>query len=89
MQDIPDAILSLVTSVFVPGVGDVEEARMVAERLGLNPLLREQLTALGKPGPRGANMIAQFRTSEGAHHSRVNQYAFTQPSMGLQLDDGR
>jgi intracellular multiplication protein IcmB len=32
----------------------------------LNPLLREQLTALGKPGPRGANMIAQFRTAEGA-----------------------
>lgn len=39
---------------------------MVGARLGLNSLLREQLTALGKPGPRGANMVAQFRTAEGA-----------------------
>ena len=65
MTDIPDAVLSLVTSVYVLGVGDVEEARMVAARLGLNSLLTEQLTALGKPGPRGANMICQFRTAEG------------------------
>ncbi len=66
MTDIPDSLLSLVTSVYVLGVGDVEEARMVAARLGLNSLLTEQLTALGKPGPRGANMICQFRTAEGA-----------------------
>jgi intracellular multiplication protein IcmB len=66
MQDIPDALLSLLTSVFVLGVGDVEEAQTVGARLGLNSLLQDQLTALGKPGPRGANMIAQFRTAEGA-----------------------
>ena len=65
MHDIPDTLLSLVTSVYVLGVGDVEEAQMVGARLGLNSLLREQLTSLGKPGPRGANMIAQFRTGEG------------------------
>ncbi len=65
MLDIPEALLSLVTRVDVLGVGDLEEAQMVGRRLGLNALLTEQLTNLGKPGPRGANMIAQFRTAEG------------------------
>jgi intracellular multiplication protein IcmB len=65
MGDIPEALLSLVTTVYVLGVGDVEEAKMVGQRLGLNSLLTEQLTQLGKPGPRGAKMVVQFRTAEG------------------------
>lgn len=65
MTDVPDTLLTLVTSVYVLGVGDLEEAEAVARRLGLNPLLAGQLTTLGKPGPRGANMVTQFRTAEG------------------------
>ena len=64
MQDISDAILSLVTSVFVLGVGDVEEASMVAARLGLNSA-SHGARRTGTQGRRGANMIAQFRTAEG------------------------
>ena len=65
IDDIPDIICELATTVVLLGSGTEKSANDLAKRFGLNDACKHTLLHLGKPGPAGANFIGIFRTASG------------------------
>lgn len=65
IDDFPDVLVELATSVFVLGCNATETADRLQERLGLNDQSRYLLMRLGKPGPKGANLLAVLKCDSG------------------------
>ncbi|MBQ9452575.1 MAG: hypothetical protein IJU65_04700, partial [Desulfovibrio sp.] len=65
IDDIPDIICELATTVVLLGSGTEKSANDLAKRFGLNDACKHALLHLGKPGPAGANFIGVFRTASG------------------------
>jgi intracellular multiplication protein IcmB len=66
INDYPEIITELATSIVALGVGTQQNARQIAERFGFNDALVNSLQNLGKPGPKGANLVAMFKTAKGS-----------------------
>jgi intracellular multiplication protein IcmB len=65
MDDYPDIIKELATSVIVMGAGTKKTVNALCEDFGFNNALKYAMANLGKPGPKGANFVALFKTSQG------------------------
>jgi intracellular multiplication protein IcmB len=65
MNDYPDTIIELATTVVILGTGTQKTVRELCRLFGFNSLLAESMNNLGKPGPKGANFVSLFKTSEG------------------------
>ena len=65
IDDIPDIICELATTVVLLGCGTDTGADNLVKRFGLNAACKHALTHLGKPGPAGANFVGVFRTGSG------------------------
>jgi intracellular multiplication protein IcmB len=65
IDDYPDILIDLATSVFVMGVGNAKGAAKIANLLGLNDSLKTAIERLRKPNKSGATMMAYFKTSKG------------------------
>jgi intracellular multiplication protein IcmB len=65
VEDIPNIILELATSIFILGTGTKKAVDQMGERLGLNQTTHNAIMNLRKPGKQGASMVALFRTGEG------------------------
>lgn len=65
IDDIPDIIIELATTIVILGAGTDKSIADMGERFGLNGACRHALGHLGKPGPAGSNLVALFRTGAG------------------------
>lgn len=65
IDDIPDIIIELSTMIVVLGAGTDKSIHELADKFGLNAACQHALRHLGKPGPRGSNLVALFRTGAG------------------------
>ncbi|MDR2460835.1 MAG: hypothetical protein LBE38_08660 [Deltaproteobacteria bacterium] len=65
LNDFPEVILDLATSVFLMGVGNMKGKEKLEKVYGLNSELANSLESLGKPGPLGAQFVAVFKTRLG------------------------
>jgi intracellular multiplication protein IcmB len=65
IDDYPDIIIELATSIYILGVGTVKMAEYLQKRFGLNDSALAAMQRLGKPDKRGANLLAIFKTGEG------------------------
>lgn len=65
IDDMPEIICEQATSVLILGGGTEAACDAICARFGFNGACRHALSRLGKPGPAGANLIAQFRTGKG------------------------
>ena len=65
IDDIPDIITELATTIVILGAGTDKSIADMGERFGLNGACRHALGHLGKPGPAGSNLVALFRTGAG------------------------
>ncbi len=65
IEDIPDIITELATTVLMLGAGTDRAINELTNRFGLNGACNYALSRLGKPGPAGANFIALYRTGQG------------------------
>lgn len=66
IDDIPKIITDeLATTVVILGSGTEKSVENLAQRFGLNGACRDALSRLGKPGRKGSNLIALFRTGTG------------------------
>lgn len=65
IDDIPDIITELATTIVILGAGTDKSIADMGERFGLNGACCHALGHLGKPGPAGSNLVALFRTGAG------------------------
>lgn len=65
IDDYPDIIIELATSLYILGVGTTKMAEHIQKRFGLNNAAFSAMQRLGKPSKAGANLIAVFKTSVG------------------------
>ncbi|WNV05879.1 hypothetical protein RP726_05565 [Candidatus Methylospira mobilis] len=65
IDDMPDIIIELATSIYILGVGTDNMAANLKKRFGLNDAAVHALKHLGKPGKAGANLLAIFKTAQG------------------------
>ena len=65
IDDIPDIIIELATTILILGAGTDKSIADLAKRFSLNGACRYALRHLGKPGPAGANLVGLFRTGAG------------------------
>lgn len=65
IEDIPEIITELATTVLVLGAGTDKSIAELTQRFGLNGACQYALGHIGKPGPSGANLVALFRTGAG------------------------
>ncbi len=65
IEDIPDIIIELATTITVLGSGTTENVNMLQRRFGLNGACTYALPRLGKPGAKGSNFLGLFRTGNG------------------------
>lgn len=65
IEDLPDIIIELATTISILGSGTKESIRVLQQRFGLNGACTFALERLGKPGAGGANFIGLFRTGSG------------------------
>jgi intracellular multiplication protein IcmB len=71
VEDFPQVMLDLATSVFLLGCGTQEGARILSRVFGLEGALKEDLLKIGKPSKNGAEMIAVFKTANGEVKTRL------------------
>ncbi|MDR2443545.1 MAG: hypothetical protein LBE31_08510 [Deltaproteobacteria bacterium] len=64
-SDFPKVIVELATSVFILGSGTERGRKELSELFGLEKVLETALERLGKPGAKGADLVALFRASDG------------------------
>ena len=65
LSDFPSEIVAMATSIYALGAGNESEAAEISERFGLNQAAYEALRQITRPGPKGANFIALYRTDQG------------------------
>jgi len=65
INDYPDIIIELATSVFILGAGTEDMAKTLVNKFGLNSSMVKSIMRLGQPGPSGANLVGVFKTSRG------------------------
>ncbi len=65
IEDIPDIIIELATTITILGSGTTENIKMLQARFGLNGACTYALERLGKPGSAGSNFVGLFRTGNG------------------------
>ena len=65
ITDISEIMIELATQIFIFGAGDEKSLEVLKKRFGLSLIVEDQLRHLGKPGAKGANMIALFKTDAG------------------------
>ena len=65
ITDISEIMIELATQIFIFGAGDEKSLDVLKKRFGLSTIVEDQLRHLGKPGAKGANMIAIFKTDAG------------------------
>ncbi len=65
IEDIPDIIIELATTITILGSGTTENIKMLQSRFGLNGACTYALERLGKPGSAGSNFVGLFRTGNG------------------------
>lgn len=65
IEDIPEIITELATTVLMLGAGTDKGVRELVQRFGLNGGCQYALGHLSKPGPAGANFIGLFKTAAG------------------------
>ncbi len=65
IEDLPDIIIELATTITVLGSGTTENIKMLQQRFGLNGACTHALDRLGKPGAAGSNFVGLFRTGNG------------------------
>lgn len=63
--DFPDVIIELASTIYVLGSGTEKTVAQIVERFALNQAARTAMKRLGKPGRKGANMVALIRTKHG------------------------
>ncbi len=65
IDDIPDIICELATTVTILGAGTQQGIASLQKRFGLNEACTHALSHLGKPSRAGANFVGLFRTGAG------------------------
>lgn len=65
IDDYPDIIIELATSIYILGVGTIKMAEYLQRRFGLSNAAFTAMQRLGKPGKAGANFIAIYKTGQG------------------------
>ena len=66
IEDIPPIITDqLATTIVILGSGTDKSIEELVKRFGFNGACHYALKRLGKPGPAGSNLVAQFRTGSG------------------------
>lgn len=65
IKDISNIMVELATQIFIFGAGDEESLEVLKKRFGLSLIVTDLLRHLGKPGPKGAKMIAVLKTDAG------------------------
>ncbi|MCP4022586.1 MAG: hypothetical protein GY729_12155 [Desulfobacteraceae bacterium] len=65
LNDIPDIMLELATSIFILGSGTKSSVENLVDRLGLNTTAQNAIENIRKPDKKGASMVAFWKTSKG------------------------
>jgi intracellular multiplication protein IcmB len=65
LQDFPDAIVTMATSIYALGAGNYQEAAAIGDRFGFNNAARIALGKISRPTAAGANFVALYKTSDG------------------------
>jgi intracellular multiplication protein IcmB len=71
IDDFPDIIVELATTLYILGIGTTQMARRITERFGLNETAFVEMQKLGKPDKRGANFLGIFKAGNSVSVHRL------------------